>query len=515
MTARDLAARSPYLDVDLVQQVWAEQAQATQLDLEHALRISVADLAQLIGGTPNDVSYRARDGHGRRRLGDFVRSQALLWLGTAFRAEERQARSRALLFGFSGWPRSFQPRAVAIGIETLDLYTGYTSLRARARHSPATVDPEDWRVQHERAAASALATALALGGVLIKACQFASVRPDLLPGEFIRAFAQLQDQLAPRPWPLMRRVLEDELQRPLESVFTSIDPQAVAAASLAQVFSASLHKRLVAVKVQYPDIARLVSSDLVVLQRVVDVVADVEPTVRLQPIIDHLRATLPLELDFRREGEAMTRLRSLLAHRSDVVVPRVHARYSTPRLLVADFEVGVKITDRARLEAQGIDPSAVARLLVDVYAEQLLKVGFVHADPHPGNLLVQPGPRLVLLDHGMTMALDANVPPALRRIVRGLADGDSEQIVSGMRLAGASVPELDDQLAFLMLFGALTHAVTHPDLASVGRGIATTVGSLSPQLIIVGRALGLIDGIVQQLDPTIDVLSLIRRYADD
>jgi predicted unusual protein kinase regulating ubiquinone biosynthesis (AarF/ABC1/UbiB family) len=506
--------RPAALDPDLVQQVWAEQAQATQLDVQRALRVSAADFAHLIGSPPSDAA-RAAHLHTRPRLGDFVRRQGLLWLGTAFRAEERQARSRSLLFGFSGWPRAFQPRAVAIGIESLDLYTGYTSLRARARQAAGTVGPGDWQLQHERAAASALATALALGGVLIKACQFASVRPDLLPGEFIRAFAQLQDHLAPRPWPLMRRVLEGELGQPLAQAFTSINPRAIAAASLAQVFAAQLRDQPVAVKVQYPEVARLVSSDLVVLQRVVDFVADVEPAVRLQPIMDHLRATLPLELDFRREGEAMTRLRSELAHRSDVVVPRVHPRYSTPRLLVADFEVGVKITDRAGLQAQGIDPSAVARLLVEVYAEQLLQIGFLHADPHPGNLLVQPGPRLVLLDHGMTMALDANVPPALRRITRGLADGDPQQIVSGMRLAGAVVPEVDDPFAFLTLFAALTNASSQPDLVSVGRDIAATVGSLSPQLIMVGRALGLIDGIVQQLDPTIDVLDIIRQYADD
>jgi predicted unusual protein kinase regulating ubiquinone biosynthesis (AarF/ABC1/UbiB family) len=500
-----VTARGPaVLDLDLVQHVWADQAQATQVDLEHAVRISLADLAALIEAAPTR----------RRRLGDFLRSQAFLWLGAAFRAEERQARSRSLLFGFSGWPRTFQPRAVAIGIETFDLYTGYMRLRARAR-APAGLAPDEWRLQHQRAAASALATARALGGVLIKACQFASVRPDLLPGEFIGAFAQLQDQLAPQPWPLMRRVLEDELRRPLASVFSSVDPDAVAAASLAQVFRARLRDHPVAVKVQYPDIARLVASDLVVLQRAVDFVSKVEPAVQLQPIIDHLQATLPLELDFRREGEAMTHLRSLLAHRSDVVVPRVHARYTTRRLLVADFEVGVKITDRARLVSQGIDPGAVARLLVDVYAEQLLRLGFVHADPHPGNLLVQPGPRLVLLDHGMTMALEQPVPAALRRIVRGLADGDPQLILSGMRLAGATLPEMDDQLAFFTLFGALTHATGHADLTSVGRDVATSVGALPPQLIMVGRALALIDGIVRQLDPDLDVLSIIRDYADD
>src|SRR5947208_3049019 len=206
-----------------------------------------------------------------------------------------------------------------------------------------------------------------------------------------------------------------------QSLSRSLVLATVAAAWIAQVHRARLHDgREVAVKVQYPDIENLVATDLAVLEQIVKAIARLAPAIQLQPIVDYLQETLPLELDFRHEAESMTALRTALAHRSDALVPTVVPELSTERLLVMDYIEGIKITDREALEQAGISPHEVARLLNELYAEQMLHLGILHADPHPGNLRVQPGPRLVLLDHGLPVPLAPSLVEALRKMVQAL-----------------------------------------------------------------------------------------------
>src|SRR5205814_1465223 len=158
------------------------------------------------------------------------------------------------------------------------------------------VKPRDWELQHQRSANRVLETAASLGGALIKACQFASSRPDLLPAVYIRTLAPLQDRMPPRSWSEIEKAITRELgQRPTD-VFAQIEREPVAAASIAQVHRARLHDgREVAVKVQYPDIENLVATDLAVLEQIVKAIARLAPAIQLQPIVDYLQETLPLE----------------------------------------------------------------------------------------------------------------------------------------------------------------------------------------------------------------------------
>jgi predicted unusual protein kinase regulating ubiquinone biosynthesis (AarF/ABC1/UbiB family) len=285
----------------------------------------------------------------------------------------------------------------------------------------------------------------------------------------------------------------------------------------------------VAVKVQYPDVREVVATDLAALEQLVKLVARVSEGVRLQPIVDYLRATLPLELDFNREAEAMGELRAALRGRADVVVPEVVPELSSERLIVMEYVDGVKITDREGLEAAGIDPRAVARLLNEVYAEQMLRLGILHADPHPGNLLVQPGPRLVLLDHGLTVRLEPELVGSLRRMVQALVGGDFAGLRSALAGAGVELGEGLDLAGLLGLVGVLLGSAeaeepdeedeAQPARAGRGGGIAAglrlgrSIGNIPVDLLLVGRTLGLLDGISKQLDPQIDTLEIVAHYA--
>jgi ubiquinone biosynthesis protein len=275
----------------------------------------------------------------------------------------------------------------------------------------------------------------------------------------------------------------------------------------------------------------LVETDLGALSSVFGAVSALEPKIRLSPIVDYLRWTLPLELDFLREARALQEIRRILEDRDDVVIPDVVEELSTERLLVMELVEGHKITDREALVSAGIDPRAVAELLNDVYADQIYNHHYLHADPHPGNLLVQAGtngPRLVLLDHGLTLPLEPELVGPLEKVVRALPEGDLEAATAALEEAGLDLGDENDLGALLQLVGVLFDGgvegdegdtgdainIDIADLGSFGESLGAGIGDIPPKLLLVGRAIGLLDGITRQLDPDLDALEIVARYTD-
>ncbi len=450
------------------------------------------------GETPNPAVFLAR-------LGDLARSNSFLWAEAGLGMQERYSRVFQAGLAFS--------RTLVLSTVATDIFAGYITLRERARWWPGLVRPKDWELQHQRAANRLLDTAASLGGALIKACQFASTRPDLLPAVYIHTLARLQDRMPPHEWPTIEGAITRELGRSPQEVFDEIEPEPVAAASIAQVHRARLRDgRQVAIKIQYPEIADLVAADLTVMERVFAAIASILPTIQLQPILDYLKGTLPLELDFKREAAAMADLRAALRHRADVLVPEVIPELSTGQLIVMEYADGIKITDREALLNAGISPGTVARLLNDLYAEQMLRLGVLHADPHPGNLFVQPGPRLVLLDHGLTVRLEPSLVHALGEMVGALVAGDFDGLARALAEAGLQLGEGVDITTLLQLVGVLLGEERGTDVVEAGSRLGKSFGSLPVDLLLVGRALGLLDGITRQLDPGLDTLEIVASY---
>jgi predicted unusual protein kinase regulating ubiquinone biosynthesis (AarF/ABC1/UbiB family) len=455
--------------------------------------------------TPNPVLFLAR-------LADLARSNAFLWTEAGLSVQEHATRVVPIGQSLS--------RSLVLATVAADILVGYTTLRERAKWLPSLVKPRDWELQHQRGANRVLETAASLGGALIKACQFASTRPDLLPAVYIRTLSPLQDSMPARPWSEIEKAITRELGRRPTDVFAEIEREPVAAASIAQVHRARLHDgREVAVKVQYPDIENLVATDLAVLEQIVKAIARLTPAIQLQPIVDYLQETLPLELDFRHEAESMTALRTALAHRSDALIPAYIPELSTEHLLVMEYIKGIKITNREALEQAGISPHEVARLLNDLYADQMLHLGILHADPHPGNLRVQPGPRLVLLDHGLTVPLAPSLVDSLRKLVQALTSGDFDGVGGALAEAGLRLDGEVDITTLLNLVGVLLgnnqpgESGEDVDAVDVGVQIGKSIGTIPTDLLLVGRALGLLDGITKQLDPSMDTLEIVAHYA--
>lgn len=485
---------------------WGEAALGAREVLAKATRRSAAEWRDAVSDGAADPAFPFR-------LGDLSRAQWFLLAGANLAAGERASRVAP-----AGGPAP--ARTLVLGTLAADLYLSHVTLKERSRWLPSTVADKDWLLAHRRGAGRLLDAAEALGGTLIKAGQFASSRPDLLPAAYTEELSSLRDRVPPQPAGIIAGAVERELGRPIYEVFKDFDREPVAAASIAQVHRAVLRDgREVAVKVQYPGIAGLIEADLAALEAIFETIGRLEPSVRLGPIADYLRWTLPLELDFRREAGAMTGLRRALSHRGDVVVPGTVEGLTTGRLLVMEFVEGVGVSDREALLAAGIDPPAAAGKLNDVFADGLFNHGVLHADPHPGNLRVQAGPegpRLVLLDHGLTMRLDPAFVATLKEMVGAMGEGDTDALVASLGEAGLPVGPGTDVETLLGVVGVLLgggRAGARPELGELGRGLGASVGDLPPKLLLVGRAIGLLDGITRQLDPDLDVLEIVGRHA--
>ncbi|MDQ4064355.1 MAG: AarF/UbiB family protein [Actinomycetota bacterium] len=528
--------------------LWGDETRAAEEVLARASRRSGEETRAVVGageGPPDAASLA--------RFGDLVRAQTFLWTAANLTAAERLGRAASesveamagsvpgSVPGFaagSGFAPGFaelaasapSPRVFVLGVVAADLWVGYAALRERARWAPGLVRDEDWELQHRRGAGRVLDAAAALGGTLIKAAQFASSRPDLLPAPYVETLSELQDRVPPQPWTVIEGAVSQEIGRPFQEAFAEFDHEPLASASIAQVHRARLTDgREVAVKVQYPGIAGLIEADLSALEGIFKAISRLEPSLNLQPILDYLRWTLPMELDFEREARFISRLKKALSHRDDVLIPEVVEGLNTRRLLVLKLAEGVKITDREGLINAALDPSRVAELLVEVYAEQLFQRGVFHADPHPGNLFVKPGPDgpiLVLLDHGLTVDLPPDLIAAMKEAIEALTEGNFEALTGALRKAGLDIsPDLDlDTLLGLVgvLFGSDQTGEENgegdeeaTDLGQFGLKLGTSIGHIPNDLLLVGRAIGLIDGIVRQLDPDLDTIEIVARYAQE
>lgn len=286
-----------------------------------------------------------------------------------------------------------------------------------------------------------------LRGVFIKMGQVLSVIGTFLPRAYGTALEKLQDKVPSRPFEEIEERLREALGDDPLSRFKHFDREPLAAASLAQVHRAeTLDGHAVAVKVLYPGIETLIKNDLRVLRSIVPIVRRLFPVSRMERVLDQLSAMLARETDYGNERKNMERMRAIFADRDDVVVPRVVDDLTAAGVLTMTFENGIKINDLPALERAGIDSEAVGRLLVECYFAMLLEHRLFHADPHPGNFLVRPGPELVILDYGAVEEVTDALADGMKLVVLGAVTRNDEQILQGLERMGFVAADGDREL---------------------------------------------------------------------
>jgi predicted unusual protein kinase regulating ubiquinone biosynthesis (AarF/ABC1/UbiB family) len=406
------------------------------------------------------------------------------------------------------------------------IYAGYKSIQLWSRMVGDARKEERYRRQDGRAARLLYRSAVRLQGMLIKACQFIATRADVLPDVWVSTLSSLHDRVPPRPFEVIRDRVERELGCPLGAVFAEFDPEPLASASLAQVHAARLiDGRRCAVKVQYPGIEGIVRADLRNLAFILRVLARLEREFDFRVLMREAFKYMPMELDFEHEADNCETIARNLAARADVVVPRVYREFSTRRVLVMELVDGIKITDIAALERAGIDKHAVAQKLMEVFCEQVLRDGFFHADPHPGNVMVQPGPRLVLLDFGLAKDFPPRFRDGIVRLTFSILVADNAGIAQAFEQLGFRTrdgsPETLITLANLLLGNTVRRGRAYADKKLIEefseelpRALRVNpIVEVPADVLLVTRVMGLLSGLGKTLDSRVDLFATIMPYA--
>jgi predicted unusual protein kinase regulating ubiquinone biosynthesis (AarF/ABC1/UbiB family) len=406
------------------------------------------------------------------------------------------------------------------------IYVGYKTVQLWSRYVSRTDKEERYRRQDLRAARAVYAASVRLEGLLIKASQFIATRADILPDEWVSTLARLHDRVPPHAFAEIREQVERELARPLETAFAEFEPHPLAAASLAQVHAAlTIDGRRCAVKVQYPGIDAILRADLRNLMFTLRVLARIEPDFDFRIIARELLKYIPMELDFQNEAANCETIGRNFAGRDDIVVPRIFAELTTRRVLTMELLEGIKVTDVAAMEQAGIDKQAVAQKLIEIFTEMILRDGFFHADPHPGNILVQPGPRIVLLDFGLAK----DFPPAFRdamvRLTFAILTSDRDAILKAFRDLGFRTRD-DSSETLLMLSNLFLGNSVRRNRAYADRELveefstelpralrANPIVEVPADVLLVNRVMGLLSGLGKTLDSRVNLFATLMPYA--
>ncbi|OCQ97846.1 hypothetical protein BCD67_01570 [Oscillatoriales cyanobacterium USR001] len=249
-----------------------------------------------------------------------------------------------------------------------------------------------------------------LGPTFIKVGQALSTRPDLIRKDFLEELVKLQDQLPPFDNEIAIAIIEAELKRDIESIYSEISPEPVAAASLGQVYRARLKSgELVAVKVQRPNLQPVITLDLFLMRWAAGWLAPLLPLNLghdLTLIVDEFGIKLFEEIDYINEGRNAEKFAANFADDPTVKVPSIYWRYTSNCVLTLEWIDGIKLTDTQRIKAAGLDTNSLIEIGVRSGLRQLLEHGFFHADPHPGNLFALADGRMAYIDFGMMDQLE-------------------------------------------------------------------------------------------------------------
>ena len=362
-----------------------------------------------------------------------------------------------------------------------------------------------------------------LGVVFIKWGQYLSTRDDLIPEAYIKEFARLQNSVQPVPFSEVERICTAILE---SGELVDLDPCPLAAASVGQVHAAKLPDgREVVVKVRRPGLQKQVSTDLEILQELADLVEKHLPalaSVRPGALVEEFSRGLLAELDFSREAVNLERFGRFYAANPKVKVPRIFRGLCSERVLVMERVDGLKFNDRQALLAAGYDLPGLARFGAEVMLEQIMLFGYFHGDPHPGNLLVQPGPRVALIDFGLVGRLNRSTRDILLDLtlaaVRKKPRAVTNALMKLVVMEGEEQPDRERLEVEVDLF--LEANVGRPlKELNIGRILNDMMNiaaqyqlSLPSDLLLLVKALTQLEGLGYQLDPDFDLVKVAQPF---
>lgn len=363
-----------------------------------------------------------------------------------------------------------------------------------------------------------------LGPTFIKFAQILSNRPDLIPSGLLEEFKKLQSNVPPFPFEQVKEIIETSTGKALDQTFRYLAQKPVGAASIGQVHKGKLLSgEMVAVKVQRPNVRQVIETDISILKYIVRLSEKyIQRQGFLNPmqIIEVFEKVILKELNYEKEAQNLALFKKYYESNDRFYVPKVYPKFSNDRILVQEFIYGCKITDIETLKSWGIDRKNLAETGLDIYLSQIFEHGFFHADPHPGNIIIQNDGTICLIDFGMVGKLIKADKFHLAGIFIGMAQQDARKMtVSLQQLALDSnidnLKALEGDLAELIEeYGTLNLGETNVSALAtqLQKIIYKYQLRLPPSIYIILRALTILEGIGKMIYPELNFYDFLKPY---
>jgi predicted unusual protein kinase regulating ubiquinone biosynthesis (AarF/ABC1/UbiB family) len=361
----------------------------------------------------------------------------------------------------------------------------------------------------------------AMGPTYIKLGQLLSTRFDLLPAAYTSALERLQDTVEPFPFAEVKAIVEEELGADLRHLFADFEEEPLAAASLGQVHRATLPSgRAVVVKVQRPEARAIVRDDMATLEKLAELAdrrTEAGRRYGFSQLLRQFRRSLAVELDYRKEARNLIRMAGLTSDYDLITVPEPVLDHSTSRVLTMERIEGRKVTDVGRLGLLDIDGRPLVEQLFSAYLRMILDDGFLHADPHPGNLMLTDDGRIALLDLGMVATVPPRMQEHVMKLLLAIGDGNGEETAGvlaemGHPLDGYDAAAFRDDVTHLVSDALGDGAEMQAGTVLVELSRLSGVHGLRPpaEMSMIGKALLNLDQVTAHLDPEFAPAEAIR-----
>ena len=362
-----------------------------------------------------------------------------------------------------------------------------------------------------------------LGGAFVKLGQVLSVRPDLVPPEYVAELEKLQDEIAPMPFETVRTVVESELECPLEDAFASFSAVPLGSASISQVHAAELHDGTeVVVKVQRPEAATLIDLDLDLMAHAARKLAGTPwaEDLDLVGIVNEFGKAVRSELDFTSEARNLDCFGEFFADDDGVVIPRVHWDHTSSRLLIESRLDGIPLSRPDEIRKAGGDIQLLVRHGVDAYLRMIFELRRFHSDPHPGNLLALPGDALGFLDFGRVSSLSERALDRSADCLIALAQNDAARVTDVLLEITHAGPEVDSRQLQVEIEDMMDRYARADIADTVGQTVLSETISITrghhlhmpSEYAMLFQTFGVLQGVVLKLDPQTKLLDVAEPY---
>lgn len=366
-----------------------------------------------------------------------------------------------------------------------------------------------------------------MGPTYVKLGQLLSTRPDLLPEPYLKALAELQDDVDEIPFDEVEKIFEEEIGARINKAFELFDPKPMASASIGQVHRALLPSgRMVAVKIQRPDIRKKFVEELKVLEEMAQLAVKNSRAARsyaLDDLIEELKFILLNELDYKKEADNLILMKENLKKFNLIKIPAPVTDYSSSKILTMDFMEGKKITSITPFEKTEHDFTPLIDQLVEAYLQQIIIDGFAHADPHPGNIHLTPKKEIALMDLGMVAKFSPQLQDKIMKLMIGMSKKDGDEITAALLEMTEENSTEENKSEFRKNINRLVMDSTSNNaedletgrvLLQMNKVAAEQEIKLPVELNILGKILLNMDQIVAVLTPKYDLQQSIRKFME-